>query len=308
MSYLAFVLNVFFSKEELGRFRNILSVNGYCRGIESFIIESIFLGFFLSSFFLFFGFEIGMENLYIIFASFLSLISPLIIRYVWHFSRFDLKRRRIEGSVVDLLLQASVFPAGTDIHAVIKYVANADLGYLSKEFSAVLREIRQGGNIEQALNSMDRRVDSPVLRKAVRLMLQGYETGCDMNTVFRETAEDIMETNSLIQERSAQFTISKYTLLLSGAIIIPLVLGLIVRLVSGMDFSFVSDLELGLPIEERNILFETALKGNMFYLFEYGLLSSVFIANQENNIRKATVYALFIVPVSYAVYFLVQFF
>ena len=127
-----------------------------------------------------------------------------------------------------------------------------------------------------------------------------------MSSVFRAAADDFFETNSLLRERNAALVIEKYTLLFAGGIIVPAVLGLLTGMVSGIDFSGLQELGLGETLPEKTGLFEITLLASRIYIAEYAVIASVFIAEQEGNQKKAFLYALFLLPASFAVNFLAK--
>ena len=96
--------------------------------------------------------------------------------------------------------------------------------------------------------------------------------------------------------------IEKYTLLLASGIIVPLVLGLIVGLVQGMDFSGIEEFGIGTNVSQRKELLGTALIAIQAYIAEYSIIASVFVSNQEGNIKKAIIYALILLPLSLIVF------
>ncbi len=244
---------------------------------------------------------------------FYSLLAALGIALLFIFGRyflllykFEMRRRAIEAAVPDLLLQASIFPESAEAVKIIEYLSKADYGALSEEFNKALLEIRKGASIETALKNMSLRNNSRILSRALELIIQGYNSGAKMSKIFRETASDILETRSIIRERIATMTIEKYTLLLAGGIIVPLVLGLLVGLVTKLDFVSSDFLQIGMGAAERKLLLNAAMLANQLYIAEYALLASVFIANMENNIKKAVIYACILMPLSFAVYMIAQ--
>src|SRR3989338_2693098 len=244
---------------------------------------------------------------------FYSLLAALGIALLFIFGRyflllykFEMRRRSIESAVPDLLLQASIFPESAEAAKIIEYLSKADYAALSVEFNKALLEIRKGASIETALKNMSLRNNSRILSRALELIIQGYNSGAKMSKIFREAAEDMLETRGIIRERIATMTIEKYTLLLAGGIIVPLVLGLLVGLVTKLDFVSADFLEIGMGAAERKLLLGAAMLANQLYIAEYALLASFFIANMENNAKKAVVYACIMMPLSFAVYMIAQ--
>ncbi len=227
-------------------------------------------------------------------------------RYFLLLYKFEMRRRSIEGAVPDLLLQASIFPESSEALKIIEYLSNADYGALSEEFRKALLEIKKGASVESALRNMSLRNKSKILSRALELIIQGYNSGAKMSRIFREAAEDMLETRGIIRERIATMTIEKYTLILAGGIIVPLVLGLLVGLVTKLDFVSADFLQIGMGAAERKALLGAAMLANQLYIAEYALLASFFIANMENNIKKAVIYACIMMPLSFAVYMIAQ--
>src|SRR3989338_3561971 len=238
-----------------------------------------------------------------------GISAPLLFafgRYFLLLYKFEMRRRSIEGAVPDLLLQASIFPESAEAIKIIEYLSNADYGALSLEFKKALAEIRKGASVEAALKNMSLRNKSKILSRALELIIQGYNSGAKMSKIFREAAEDMLETRGIIRERIATMTIEKYTLILAGGIIVPLVLGLLVGLVTKLDFVSADFLQIGMGAIERKELLNSAMLANQLYIAEYALLASFFIANMENNIKKAVIYACIMMPLSFAVYMIAQ--
>jgi len=216
---------------------------------------------------------------------------------------FDEKNKREKEKLIpDVLLQASVFPQGTSMIKIIDYLGKANYGLLSKEFEMALNEIEKGSSIEEALNNLSKRNNSSIISRAMNLLIQGHESGADMGKVFKETAEDILETQSILRERNSNTIIQKFTLLLAGGIIVPLVLGLLVKLVSGMNFSGIEEIGFGASLADRSLLLSTALLANQLYIAEFAILASIFVALQEGNPKKSILYALLLLPLSLIVY------
>jgi hypothetical protein len=173
---------------------------------------------------------------------------------------------------------------------------------MGKEFEKAFNETEKGKTIEEALKGISFRCKSEVISRSMNLLIQGNKSGCEMNKVFKEAAEDILETQSIIRERIASLFIQKYTLILAGGIIVPALLGIITGFVNEMNFMGINELGLGMnPIERKEII-ESSLLGNQIYILEYALIASFFIANQEGQTKKALIYALILIPLGIACY------
>ncbi|MFC2174402.1 type II secretion system F family protein [archaeon] len=171
---------------------------------------------------------------------------------------------------------------------------------LAGEFAKANRQVANGVAVDDALEAMVECNDSQLLKRAIGLVLQGYRTGADMGDSLRETAEEISGAAEVVREQAATTAIEKYTLLLAGGVIVPLVLGALVSMVSTLNFTGLAEIGFG-PADPKAML-ASALLGSQIYILEYAVIASVFVAYQENNIEKAFVYAAVLVPLSMALF------
>lgn len=244
----------------------------------------------------------GFSDLYITTIPIAAFTAPLIANYFIAIYKIEQRKMKIEKMVPDVLLQASIFPKGSSMEKVISYISNAGYGELSKEFAKAGNEIKKGASVQEAFENMKYRNFSRVLSRAVDLLVLGYNSGADMGSTFREAADDLLESNSILRERNASMLVEKYTLLFAGGLIVPVVLGLIVGLITGFDFNALAEFEIGMSAERRSALLKASLLANTIYLAEYALLASAFVANQEGSFKKSILYAAILLPLSQFAY------
>ena len=295
------IIEYFFGKEGTNKFAELLKENQK-KEINEFLKGALFYGI-IAALLCFAFLSVFSFDIYFIFIFCLLLFfAPLLLKVLLQFFESERRKRKKEKMVPDVLLQASIFPCGTSTVRIIDYLAKAEYGLLSDEFRKAGEEIKRGAAIEQALLNIKKRCKSRIVERAINLLVQGHNSGAEMSSVFKEAAEDILETQAIIRERNATMIIEKYTLLLASGIIVPLVLGLIVGLVQGMDFSGIAEFGIGTNISQRKELLGTALIAIQAYIAEYSIIASVFVSNQEGNIKKAIIYALILLPLSLIVF------
>ena len=299
------IMEKFFEKKQLRDFEEKLLENSG-KNIARFLKESIFLGLIAALIISAAGLFLKTEFAIIAIASISTVFVFLLAAVFLQLYLFEKNKRKRELLVPDALLQAAMFPEKTDIVKIIEYLSRAEYGLLSKEFEKTHSEIVRGKSVENALENMKQGNKSMIIDRMCNLLIQGYESGADMQQLFQETADDLLETNSIIRERIAAMAIEKYTILFAGGIIVPLVLGLIVGMVQEFNFASLNLMDFGMSAEERKNILEAALLGNQIYIAEYALLASVFLAHQENNRKKAIVYAMILLPLSFLAYFLAK--
>ena len=214
--------------------------------------------------------------------------------------------KAMEKNVPDVLLHAASFPRGTNVVSIIKSLGNSDYAELSEEFRKAHSEILKGATPEKAFSNMKNRNRSKVIERAIDLILEGMNSGTDSSSVFKDAAEDILETNAVIQERASSLVVQKYTLLVAGALIVPLVLGLVIKTVNGLDFGTLAELEIGMASSERKALLEAASLSGQIYIAEYVVIASAFVGFFESDIKKSVIYAAVLLPLSIICYNAVQ--
>ncbi len=289
-------------------FENKLLLNqSKLKNLKGYLLFSTICGTLLMVLSLIISFYIFKNNFDIIFiVTIIGFILPFFAIYLFEDILFEYKKRQKEEILSDLLLEASVFCDESSMEQTIKKISNSDFDLLSTDFNRAFGEIKNGASIESALNHIKELNKSRSYSRVIDLFLQGYQSGARISETLKETAEDLLETKAILKERQAVMLVTKYTLILSSGIIVPAILGLIVGLVSGLNFHSMGEIGLGLSIEMRKALFESAILGTNIYIFEYALLSSFFLAIQEGNKKNFWVYALVLTPISTIIFTLAK--
>ncbi|MDD3159818.1 MAG: type II secretion system F family protein [Candidatus ainarchaeum sp.] len=234
---------------------------------------------------------------------------PFIINYIFQDLKFEKNKRKKEELLTDVLLEASVIVDELSTIKLIENLANKDdeeFRLISENFSRIYFEINNGGEIKIAIKNEIRRNKSQIFNKFGELLIQKYESGIKMNEMFKELAEDIIENRTILKERQATMLVTKYTLILSAGLIVPSVLGLIVGLITNLNFGGISQIEIGLSEIARKEILELSVLGTYIYLIEYALLSSFFLGIYNSNKKFAIVYGSILIPVSLIVFVISQ--
>jgi len=209
------------------------------------------------------------------------------------------RKRKKEESVPQVLLQASIFPRGTPVSKIVEYLAVNGKGPVGIEFGRAFGAMERGASAKEALEGMAKRNSGKFFSEAIEMLLVAEESGAEMNSAFREKAEEVIEVQSIMKERLSMLSIQRATLLLGGGIIVPFILGLL----SGMALSFSSTEFLqimGGNIVERMELLEAAVFSNQAFVIEYAIISSLFLSFIEGRPRKVFLYSAFLVPLGAA--------
>lgn len=225
-----------------------------------------------------------------------------LLYYIFEIFKEEQRQKVIENSLQDVLLQASLFPKGTEITKILEYIGNQNYKYISLEFKICLKQIKKGYSVQKSLQEICTRNKNPLLKRVINLLIVGYKSGKDMNFVLGKISQYILRIQELERERYSSLAIQKYTLLISASVLVPLILGWIQGIISGFDFS--SFQTIGIIAVDPNMTLY-AKYATWIYLFELSAISSYFVALIDGNRKKFVVYLLFILPVALLVFWLV---
>ncbi|MCX6802052.1 MAG: type II secretion system F family protein, partial [Candidatus Diapherotrites archaeon] len=228
-------LNLLFPEEKTEEFKAQLQEH-FSVSLEGICGRSLMLGAIVSIFFLFAAFflELGMPETVIAFIAFLFL--PPLLAVLYYAYLLEKREKRLEQEAQLALLQASVFPKGTPVSAIVSCLARKGNGLIGKEFAKAKKEMGKGASVEEALKKFRERNRGIVMERLADILLVAYESGECMGERFRELAEEIIEMQAIIAEKKAVLSVEKATLLMGCAVIVPFILGILTGLVSEFDF------------------------------------------------------------------------
>jgi pilus assembly protein TadC len=222
-----------------------------------------------------------------IYVGILLLFMPVIIYFIILYL-IDTRAKGIESYLPDALFQVGALEHGVPIERIIQNISKSGYGPLSEEFMMASRQISAGTDVESALSGISERNNSSILDRTIILLNQCYRIGKDVQTVIRETAEDVFGLVSLAKEQASILAMQRYTILIGGCIIIPIILAFVINIISGLDYNLISIS----PVSQvdRQAIINATIDSTQTYLVIYTLLASLFIAHQEGRTRKAVIY------------------
>ncbi len=283
-------------KKEIYQIEKYLKEKNFPFNFKKLIIFSTIIGLILGIVFILLA--LNVSKLFIVVAFIAFLIPVLIFLYLSYI--IEQRILKMEHALPDLLFQAASFQKGAGTEEPIKQMAKYEYGPLSNEYGIAYRQIKAGLSIETALTNMYERNPSPLIERANKMLIYGFQTGADMYQALRETAEDMFSLFSLIRERKAVLSLQKYTILIGGTILVPLILGIVLQVIGSLDLSVIMSY-LGQTIDTEALL-ETSFIVIPIYLILYSILSSYMIADQEGEPKKAIIYILFMVCISFVLF------
>lgn len=230
-----------------------------------------------------------------------SFVFSLLFFYFFFTYLEDYKQKKITSGLSDLLIQASLFPKGTDIIEIIKYFGSNSISneIISKEFRICYSQIKNGTPVIDALNNISKRNKNEKLEKIINYLKISYESGIDVSELFVKLSKNLLNTEIVEKEKQVGLAIQKYTLIISAAVIVPLVLKWVLNIVSGFSFTKLLDI-----FSFDLTLFKTAKIAIYVYIGELSLITSIFVGIIDGSWKKFIIYLIFIVPIAYIVFFI----
>lgn len=196
----------------------------------------------------------------------------------------------LERELPDALAHASALSHFTPPEGIVDALSEG-YGPLSQEFRKAGRWLRKGLPLGEALRRTGEESGSPLVRQAMRLLADGLASGADVSVALKLSAEHARALQRVRAERGSITMVEKYTLLLAGGIIVPLILGTMSHVVGGLDIA-------GFGAGQAEDVAANAVLGSQVYLVEYALIAAVFAGMLDDDPRKALLYAVVLVPAS----------
>jgi tight adherence protein B len=114
------------------------------------------------------------------------------------------RRRKFSGQLVDaLMILSSCLKAGLSLQQSFEVLIEEMPAPMSQEFGLLLRQMKMGVSLEEALASFKKRMRVDELDMIITSMMVSRETGGDLTETFATLAVTIQERNKLIGKVNA---------------------------------------------------------------------------------------------------------
>ncbi len=108
------------------------------------------------------------------------------------------RAQQFQNQLVDsLLLMSSCLRAGLSMTQTFSVVAEEMPPPISQEFGLVMKEVRMGVNIDEAMNHLMKRMPSDDLHMFISTVLVARETGGDVTAVFARLVETLRDRKKI---------------------------------------------------------------------------------------------------------------
>lgn len=206
------------------------------------------------------------------------------------------RTEEIEQYLPDALFTISSLPKSVKTEKIFESIEKAGYGALSEEAAKSKRQLSMNVKIDDVLDDLWKRNDSPALRKAATMLKHVFHTNAysQLHTI----AEDLLKNFEIKRERANLMSMQKYTVLF-GAVLIPMILRIALSLMGSL-VEFFED-----PNAVALIDYTTSIIPG--YLILYALISAFYAADIEGKKSRAAIYFLAMAVVSILIFTLVSF-
>jgi len=177
-----------------------------------------------------------------VFVFILLLFAMWVLFYISLDLKMFKRKVQIEDVLPDFLqLTASNIKAGLTIDKALWYAVRPRFGVLAKEIETVAKETMSGKDLKDALRDFVAKYNSPVLKRAISLLIEGIEAGGEIGELLTKIAANIQETKIMKQEMAANVT--TYVIFISFASVIaaPFLFalsGVLIQVIQGLGSTF----------------------------------------------------------------------
>lgn len=123
-------------------------------------------------------------------------------------------------------MMSSALKAGFSIHQALDEVANCDMHPVGIEFRLLANELRLGVPLDQALENMNRRVESDDFELVVTAIITARQTGGELSTALERVASLIRERVRIARKVHALTAMGRLQAIMIGAMPFLLIIGL----------------------------------------------------------------------------------
>ncbi len=248
---------------------------------------------------MFLGFEIGENELFLLYAVAFPILDALALQIILGQIPFSIShtvagmpqelnpikayfagtgRAALEEELPQALFQASALYKSKTLEGLVEKLALIE-GLAGLFFRKIRNSMASGVGAERSLQLAAGETDSVFVKRTLGILLIGYRAGSDLTETLRALAAMVMETLALVKERRAVFTVHKYTLFFSLAIIVPVILGSTYNLALSLA-----------SLTGAAGMHASALVAVQIYLAIASAITAYFVAAAESQDAKAIVY------------------
>jgi len=208
---------------------------------------------------------------------------------------FSIEKKKLENALVDEILKISSLPKSNDLKVILERLSKSKNQIISQNFYDVLNKINKGQNPKDVFETLKHKYTSDILNRFLDLIYLSTTTGTISFQDYKSVANNFIKTKQVLDERTSNLLMQKYTILFASGFIVPGILGIVISLVK----SLISSIS-----QTGTSLYTVTYYCVIIYILEYVFISSFYLSILEENKRKFIIYLLILLPVSLLIFFL----
>lgn len=239
-----------------------------------------------------------------IFSGFMLFVFSLAMMVMIPRIKADKRRGEIEEALPDALHHMAVsIRTGLVLESVVQEIAESNYGALSDEFQLVVLEMRKGRQLKDAMLSFSARSDSKQVERAMRLLLEGIESGGPISEVLDEVSDDIRAVRLIQRERKSMTSQQISFLVMASVFAGPFVMGVVASLPDIMVGALEGPQADDFPLEA----IQTVISALTFYVIAQALSASVMMGVvMYGNFKKGFKFAPPMILAAYTIFFVIK--
>ena len=168
------------------------------------------------------AFAVSDNLFFVAMVGFSSLFAHLIVFYFLLTISSYQRAQKIETLLPDALrIISSNIRAGMTLENAMWSAARPEFGPLKDEISKVSADTFGGKSVDEALLEMPKRVDSRILERAIKLIVEGIRLGGRMTDLLDRVAEDITSSQNLQRQIATSTTTYSIFILFAALVASP---------------------------------------------------------------------------------------
>ena len=216
----------------------------------------------------------------------------------------------IERALPEALKQmADTLNAGGTYEYALREIANAEYGPLAKEMNNVLRKLEEGENLENSLKSFSENIDSRLVSRSIIVIIDSIKAGAGLADVLEEISDDIREIYRIGQERKAKTTMQVMFMVAAGAIVAPLIFGIVSTIISFLVVSASQGLDIGLEARAQAAAVKDLIVLLMQAYIAVEIIAVGFMLSlmRDGKMSKSIIYIPILLLLAFVCYFSAKF-